>query len=257
MGGAVDEQKVLQQLKDAYTIPTGRMIFDDALAAALGNRVDDIDWIKKNFSGLVENVQSRAYELYLAAERPAAAAAFRKVFGDLLPAGAQPKDVFDAVENNFWALDKFFLGLTQGRRPRAGKAFENVIKALFDKLEYPYTPQPVINGQPDFLLPSKEHYDKNAMDCVIFTVKRTLRERWRQIISEGTRGHSFYLATIDIKVAKRDLPEMLANRIYLVLPEAIRAKYYPDTVNAISFEDFFLNHLDLSMQRWRSKKVIE
>ena len=148
---------------------------------------------------------------------------------------------------NFWALDRFFLGLTQGRRPCAGKAFEHVIKVLFNTLEYPYTPQAIINGQPDFLLPSIEHYKNNAMDCIIFTVKRTLRERWRQITTEGTRGHQFFLATIDENVGVRDLKQMLNSRIYLVVPELVRVKCYLKVTNVITFEGFFLKHLDPAM----------
>lgn len=37
----------------------------------------------------------------------------------------------------------------------------------------------------------------NAPDATIFTIKGTLRERWRQIVTEGTRGLGFFLATID------------------------------------------------------------
>ena len=132
-----------------------------------------------------------------------------------------------------------------------------VIKVLFGILGYPYTPQAVINGQPDFLLPSVEHFKKNAMDCIIFTVKRTLRERWRQIVTEGTRGYLFYLATIDEDIASRDLNEIHKNRIYLVVPERIRAETYPDQPNVISFETFFESHLDPAMKRWRKNKIIE
>ena len=121
---------------------------------------------------------------------------------------------------------------------------------------YPYTPQAVINGQPDFLLPSLEHFEKNAMDCIIFTVKRTLRERWRQIITEGTQGHQFFLATIDENVGARDLQQMLQSRIYLVVPESVRMKCYRRVANVITYEGFFLKHLDPAMARWRTDGVI-
>ncbi|HZL68556.1 MAG TPA: type II restriction endonuclease [Candidatus Limnocylindrales bacterium] len=113
-----------------------------------------------------------------------AAAAPSEVFLPLLPSGSTPGDLVRVLGENFYALDRFFLGLTQGRRPRAGAAFELVIRRLFVALNYPFTSQAVINGQPDFILPSVEHFRKNAMDAIIFTVKRTLRERWRQIVTE-------------------------------------------------------------------------
>ena len=174
----------------------------------------------------------------------------------MLSSDADAHDLFLLLEKNFWALDRFFLGLTQGRRPRAGNAFEMVLQMLFDKLEYPYARQPIINGQPDFLLPSQDYYASNAMDCIIFTVKRTLRERWRQIISEGTRGHQFFLATIDDGVAQNDLDDMKRNRVYLVVPESIKKSHYHDSINVITFEAFLKHHLDPAMIRWRETGAI-
>lgn len=163
------------------------------------------------------------------------------------------------IADNFPAFDRFFLGLTQGRRVRAGKAFELVIRTLFVLLKYPFTAQAVINGQPDFILPSVEHYRRNPMDVIIFTVKRTLRERWRQIVTEGTRGLGFFLATIDEDVAQRDLADMMASRINLVVPTRIKTirEDYQKAANVITFEDFFQYHLDPAMQRWESSQVIK
>ena len=250
------EEEVLNALKEEFTLPSGYAICVQAMRNILGDHESDKEWIKANFSDLIERVQLEAYHLYLKTERPAANTAFRKVFGGGLSSGASADELFDLLEANFWALDRFFLGLTQGRRPRAGSAFEHVIKVLFNTLGYPYTPQAIINGQPDFLLPSIEHFKTNPMDCIIFTVKRTLRERWRQITTEGTQGHQFFLATIDENVAARDLPEMMRSRIYLVVPEAVLKKCYPGVANVISFEGFFLKHLDPAMARWRTDGTI-
>ena len=249
-------EEILADLKRHFDVPGGREICTDAMHQVLAGRAGDQEWIKSNFSRLVNDIQIAAYDRYLALEGPAAGYAVRKAFDPLLPDDATANDLFSAIERNFWVLDKFFLGLTQGRRPRAGKAFEHIIKVLFDMLGYPYTPQPIINGQPDFLLPSVEHYRRNAMDCIIFTAKRTLRERWRQITTEGTKGSMFFLATIDEKVAARDLPDMMLHRIYLVMPESIRAASYASEANVISFETFFAQHLDPAIQRWRANGVI-
>src|SRR3990170_4283733 len=114
------------------------------------------------------------------------------------------------------------------------------------QLNYPFDEQQVINGKPDFLMPSRRHYDRNLMDCIIFTAKRTLRERWRQIVTEGTRGLGFYLATIDEGISAPQLGEMLNHRIYIVVPENIKRKIasYNAAPNVITYEDFFRQHLD-------------
>ncbi|MDO8302248.1 MAG: type II restriction endonuclease [Sedimentisphaerales bacterium] len=92
------------------------------------------------------------------------------------------------------------------------------------------------------------------MDCIIFTAKRTIRERWRQIVTEGTRGLGFFLATIDTSISDKQLAEMKAHRIYLVVPRDIRMSgKYQEAENVLDFETFFLDHLDPAMARWRRK----
>jgi hypothetical protein len=252
------DEEVLQLLKKAFQkrIPTGREIAIKAVTAGLTDRGNNVEWIKANFSNLVESVQINAYEEYLVAERLAGREALEEVFLPLVPADATADAAIKVVSGRFYPLDRFYLALTQGRRPRAGKAFEFVIRELFTRLGYPFTPQALINGQPDFVLPSIDHFNLNAPDCIIFTVKRTLRERWRQIVTEGTRGLGFFLATIDEKVGTRDLGEMLNSRINLVVPDRIKQQCYGAVPNVISFEYFFRFHLDPAMQRWRAAGLL-
>jgi hypothetical protein len=255
----MNEQKVLELLREHRdkVLPSGREIYMAAIEKEVGANQNNSTWIKSYFSKLVESTQITAYEIYKAEERKCVSQALRSVFGKILPPNATAEDFFELLENNFWAIDQFFLSLSQSRRARAGKAFEHIIKALFDILSYPYTPHPVINGRPDFLLPSATHFVSNAMDCIIFTVKRTLRERWRQIVTEGTRGYLFFLATIDEGISQRQLGEIRNHRIYVVVPERIRSKVYLKQPNVISFEKFFELHLDPAMNRWRNAGVVE
>jgi hypothetical protein len=222
------ESDVFLVLKRSFQrgIPTGRKIASKAVAEAIAGHEHDAAWIKQNFSILVEQVQLDAYEKYLEFEKQVGAAALAEAFLPQLGEEATAIDAIRIIGANFYGLDKFFLGLTQGRRVRAGKAFELLIHEVFVLLQYPFTSQAVINGQPDFILPSVEHYYRNPMDAIIFTVKRTLRERWRQIVTEGTRGLGFFLATIDEGIAQRDLNDMLASRIYLVVPSRIKTECY-------------------------------
>jgi hypothetical protein len=254
------QESLREQLIASFkaSIPSGLTIAERAIDRATARRKADPKWIKRNFSKLIEQVQVDAYRVYLEAEKSAARKAFAKTFLPQLRKTASPEEVIKLLGDNFYALDKFFLSLTQGRRPRAGSAFELLIRRLFLRLGYPFTLRPIINGQPDFVLPSIEHFEAHAMDAIIFTAKRSLRERWRQIVTEGTRGLGFFLATIDEKVAKRDLKEMRISRITLVMPKRIKEcrSDYRKAANVITFEDFFKFHLDPAMKRWRAKRVI-
>lgn len=249
-------------LKTAFhrAIPSGNQIAATAVHNALANHAGDEAWIRQNFSNLVEHVQIDAYQEYLAAEQSAGSKALSDVLLPIIGEHATAKQSVDAMGQYFYALDRFFLGLTQGRRPRAGKAFELLIRELFVRLRYPFSAQPIIGGnsQPDFVLPSIEYFRRNPPDAIIFTVKRTLRERWRQIVTEGTRGLGFFLATIDEKIADRDLEAMLESRIHIVVPTRIKTLRpdYEAAVNVITFEHFFQYYLDPAMQRWRAAGVV-
>ena len=257
---APPNEVVLERLKQVFrtAIPSGGDIARRAVTGALRPSNGDVEWIKANFSKLVESVQLDAYQEYLAAERSAGAKAIAEVMLPLVGANATAEQAIEVMGQYFSALDRFFLGVGQGRKPRAGKAFELLIRELFGRLGYPFASQPIINGQPDFVLPSLEHFIRHAPDCIIFTVKRTLRERWRQIVTEGTRGLGFFLATIDEDVSARDLPEMLRSRITLVVPERLKhmRSDYEQAPNVVSFEYFFQFHLDPSMARWKQSGAL-
>lgn len=219
---------------------------------------NSLEDIKQHFDTLLFQVEHDAYELYLSYE-----AQYRMdVFEAFTQALIEQKQLVDVNQTgrvlgeHFKTLDRFFMSLAQSRRTRTGRTFETIHNSLFEALGYPFDHRPAIKGTPDFLLPSVSHYKKNPIDCIIFTAKRTLRERGRQIVTERTRGLGFYLATIDKKISSNQLTEMLQHRIYLVCPKAIKDDKYSDANNVISFAQFFRDHLDPAMTRWKANKVI-
>lgn len=216
-----------------------------------------LERIKDNFDALLEETEKEAYRRYLNYERIYGGKVFEIFIKELIKSGELNKleNTGKTLGKYFKLFDKFYLSLSQSRKARAGKGFEKIHNSLFKILNYPFDEQIVINGKPDFLMPSAKHYKENPMDCIIFTAKRTLRERWRQIVTEGTRGLGFYLATIDKKVSSKQLEEMLNHRIYLVCPESIKKKYYKDKVNVLSFRQFFKDHLDPKIKSWKRNKI--
>jgi len=212
------------------------------VAATLGSTVEDI---KKNFSSFVSETEKTIYSIYKMHEEKHGDAVLAK----FLAANAR-KPIYRI-------LDAFYLSIAQSRKARAGKAFEGIIRGLFKQCDYPFDENRVINGKPDFIMPSEEHFRKHATDCIIFTAKRTIRERWRQIVTEGTQGAAFFLATLDDKVTTEQIGEMRKKKIYLVVPAAMKAStVYKHEPNVLSFEDFFADHLDPAVTRWKKHKII-
>jgi hypothetical protein len=212
--------------------------------------------LKNAFSEAVSSLQVDAYQLYLENEKEHAGAAILKVFSPIIAKANDNLQALEAIAANFGALDKFSLSLTQSRRSRAGTAFEVIVSELFSRLGYPYSAQADVHGSsPDYVLPSIEWYLKFPSDSIIFTLKRTLRERWRQIVTESSSG-KFYLATIDENVSGPGLAQMMQRNISLVVPADVKTNNYANKLNVISFEDFFDDHLDPAMLRWRKAGAI-
>ena len=217
-----------------------------------------IDDIKKNFDSLLDECEQEAYRIYLKSEYEYGKRVLNEFVLHLAKneSGSNVDSLGKALGEHFKVLDKFFLSLAQSRKARAGKTFEHLHNSLFKTLSYPFTEQAIINGKPDFVMPSVEHYRANPLECVVFTAKRTLRERWRQIVTEGTRGIGFYLATIDDNVSENQLREMLNHKIFLVVPQRIKEEKYSGAENVLSFSTFFEDHLDPKLKIWKRKKII-
>ena len=141
--------------------------------------------IKLNFDTLFNETQGEIYKVYLKYQYEYGKQVLC-AFSDHLIIKEELKTLSQfgtILGKNFSLFDAFFLSLAQSRKSRAGKSFESIHNALFKELGYPFDEQRVINGKPDFIMPSYDHYIRNSIDCIIFTAKRTLRERWRQIDS--------------------------------------------------------------------------
>lgn len=254
----MDSEKLSKELFEICKseIPSATVLSKDAIHHSIFNSMAATE-TKLSFSKAVIDLQLEAYRLYLDAESVAAGKAIRKVVRPLLGNRKSADDVFDFFEENFQTLDRFSLRLTQSRRSRAGTAFEVIVSELFNKLGYPYDAQPDISGStPDYVLPNLDWYKKYPADSIILTLKRTLRERWRQIVTESSSG-KYYLATIDENVSKPGLSQMMQRNITLVVPDDLKNKNYNDALNVISFETFFEDHLDPAMLRWKKSGTIE
>ena len=244
--------------KKGIVLSPSKTIISEAIVNIEDRYKFSLEEFKPNFDLLIQETEKEAHKVYKRYEREYAGKVLALLINHLVDGDEINGlgDVGTILGSHSDLLDKFYMSLAQGRKARAGKAFEQFHNNFFRRLDYPFSEQPIINGKPDFLLPSREYYIENAPDCIIFTAKRTLRERWRQIVTEGTRGQGFYLSTIDEKIPKNAFSEMRNNRIYVVCPLEIKQRKYGDVRNALSFQDFFKHHLDPAMARWNDTGVI-
>jgi EcoRII C terminal len=233
-------------------IPTAERLVAQAVEAKIGRRNDAATYIRENFSSLIEDLQLDAYKLYLASEEASAARIIRTTVEERLPDGGGVEDALNIIAASFGELDKFFLSLTQSRRARAGTAFQEIMSILLRKLDYPFVAQPILDdSKPDYVMPSWDWYKHNATDCIILTLKRTLRERWRQVPTEGNSGSTFFLATIDDNVPGTELDKMKQLNVRMVVPTRLKEHKYAKYPAVISFEYFFEHFMEPAMNRWK------
>lgn len=205
-------------------------------------------------SEFVANFQRTAYAIYKVHEQAALAEGLAEYAVSRLKFPASETDVREFFDRSADDFNEIFLSLSQSRKSRAGAALEHVVEVMFRAAGVPFESARLLNGKPDFILPSKEHYDRNPTDCLIVTVKQTLRERWRQVTTEGHRARKVYLITIDAAVKTADLSEMNLSGITLVVPAALKKNRYDASDNVISFEYFFEHFLRPGMRRWAARR---
>lgn len=223
--------------KFSKKMPTNESLCKAAISSALNGK--DTVYIKRNFSELIDQVNDLVYKSYLKAQS--------EVGDPLLIERYQ-----ESTKGLFVDFDKFFMSIFQSRKTRAGGAFEYIIRSLFKSLSYPFSEQVDVEGAtPDFVLPSEQHFRSRPLDCIIFTAKRTLRERWRQVVTEANKGYGFFLATIDEKVSQSQIEQMAKHKVYMVVPKKLKTEKYAAYYNVLSFEEFFLHHLDPAILRWK------
>ena len=166
-------------------------------------------------------------------------------------------DLVSAVVRGFPALDAIFLSASQQRKTRAGRSFEHHIAATLKAGRIRYQEQAVTGERrPDFVLPDlqtlKLGEKRSFNDAVVLAAKTTLRERWKQVSSEGFHC-AVFLATVDDRVPDTSIREMEQLGICLVVPESLKSSKetcYPKSDSVISFARFFKDEI------WRDRPAL-
>ncbi len=82
--------------------------------------------------------------------------------------------------------DRLELSLSQSRVSRAGHTVELILETLLKVFGVKYERNKRINEeQLDFVIPDVETLKKNPRNAVVISVKREVRERWREVVGEA------------------------------------------------------------------------
>lgn len=120
--------------------------------------------------------------------------------------------------------------ILQRRKSRAGFSLEKHVEYILTTAGVQFDAQARIEGgkKPDLLLPGQAEYEDvsfPAEKLMLVGVKRTCRDRWRQVLSEGDRVQDKYILTLQQGISAAQLDEMEANNVTLIVPRQLHRAY--------------------------------
>lgn len=153
-----------------------------------------------------------------------------QVYGPVISRGFDSVEQFVSVANT----------VLNRRKSRAGKSLEHHLASIFKGNLLPFDEQVVTEGnkKPDFVFPSGHAYHDlsySTDNLVVLAAKTTCKDRWRQIITEADRmkGRTHFLMTLQQGNTPRQLEEMRAANVRLVVPKPYIRAYPPEYQNEI------------------------
>lgn len=165
--------------------------------------------------------------------------------------GAKLRPFYKLVEQSF----------AQSRMTRAGGSSQYHLKTLLEIAGYrgEFQMQQVLNGTVDFLFPGLHMWASDRRRCVVVSIKRTLRERYKQVFEELkiTGGLTVFLIVTETAAeAKKDITQQKVDKlnsqnIYLVVRDEIKRERFPDKRNVVSLSSFIQEELPAKRSLWK------
>jgi len=126
----------------------------------------------------------------------------------------------------------FSLSVQNRRKSRVGLALENHLEAVFvaQTIGYQRGAETENRNKPDFLFPGGDHYRDREFPADRLTMlgaKSTLKDRWRQVLSEAQRIQEKHILTLEPGISENQTDEMQAKHLQLVMPSRLHSTFRP------------------------------
>jgi hypothetical protein len=189
--------------------------------------------------GIPEELFDEYPEVVAAAEQTAADEGFRSGVRHLL-------------KNWYSPLRRAFLSIAQSRMTRGGRDFELQIEGLLTLAGVSYHRQER-QYRTDLILPNLETYQRNRTISAVVSVKRTLRERWREVAEElySLRAPNVFLFTADDNATAQHVNQIChQHNIYLVVWDAEKTTKFPSEPLVLGYTEWASQRLSILKQHW-------
>lgn len=157
-----------------------------------------------------------------------------KLAGDDFSAFQQA--VESLLKDWYFHFRQLFLSVSQSRKTRGGKDFELQIAELLRLAGFPFEPQHK-QFRVDFMMPSYAHYGQDRTQCILLSAKRTLRERWQEVVDELHKMNcpNVFIATTDNVISAGKKEEIAKRNIKLVVFDEVKLKLFPKDNMVVDF----------------------
>lgn len=152
----------------------------------------------------------------------------RRIVAERISAGFQTADGVDVD-----GFINFSLSVQNRRKRRAGDALENHLEQVFRSsgLLYARGAETEFGNTPDFLFPGQNEYRDPVFPPerrTMLGAKSSLKDRWRQVLSEAQKIQKKHLLTVEPGVSRSQTDEMRAKSLQLVVPRGLHSTYHPE-----------------------------
>ncbi|MYE87491.1 hypothetical protein F4X33_00645 [Candidatus Poribacteria bacterium] len=261
-------------------IPTGEQLANQTWDQVFKDTDLTVDDVVLNFNNYLCKLVDTEYQLYLGYEEQCMTQGVSKLVLDP-EVGADFPNVRNLVEDALQILGSTTLNdieklaavwtkmrplyqrveqsFAQGRKSRAGGSPQYHLQRLMENAGYAdeFETQQVLNGTVDFLFPSRQAWERDWRRCIIVSIKRSLRERYKQVFEELSiaQGTVYLFATETYEEAEKDITKSKVERlneqnVYLVVRDRIKDTCFSEDVNVIGFTAFIGEELPNHRARW-------
>lgn len=207
--------------------------------------------IKSDFNNCLKKLLDVEFKLYEQKEKECSVKIIREA--EKLKLLKKTASLASSFKYNYPNIRDFFKSISQSRMTRAGGSFENHVKYLFESLKYPFDSQTMLDGKVDYVIPSEKAFRKNRTACVVISIKRTLRERWKQVVGElaSTNAGRIYMMTADEDISPSKIKEMKKHNVNLIIWDELKKKKFRKYYNVTGFSQFIKIDLPSSEKMWK------
>jgi len=169
----------LQKLpeKRRKSMPSSKQVVEEALSK-LGQNLSNQRFVRSNFDRLLRKLFEKTLHVLEEHEQRVDIQILQEIFNPQKGRGR-----LQIKPDLYRLLRDYFLSVSQSRKQRGGKDFELQVQTLLEKAGVPFVCQPK-KERVDLILPNDELWKRDRARAVLISIKRTLRERWRQVVDE-------------------------------------------------------------------------